>query len=265
MAFPLIAVAVGAGIIRGAYGAYTNRKNSQYNKSAIKRAYGVASEKLGLDQAEGRQGVNESLNARGILTAGGSGGPMSKIGAALKPGATPIKRGDGTWYAPEGATYATTETLQRGFYDQAGKNSLGGSNTLSGQVNRDTTDEMYRERRDLWQGRVDALKSNSAATQQGYIDAASAGINTAATIYGIGKSFQGGASAVPQLPVGGPQVSTTSPGTYNPGPLPTIKGAMGLPVNPVFGNTPSPSRSGGTVVAQGGSNSLFNVGRGPKP
>lgn len=249
---PLIAAAIAVGGARAAYGAITAKKQNLANKKAIGRGYQVADQQMGLDQADSRQNINESLNARGILTAGAVGNAM-----------TPQRTGLDSMFGGKNAK--SNNDRQIGFYDKAGANSLGTSRTLSGQANTDATDAMYRDRRNLNQAKVDALDANKGALKQGYADAITGGINTGLSVYGMGKGMGGGGGVAPMpAPAGAPQVSVT-PSAANPnGPMPTIAGAYGMPANPQF---PAPSSGGGgTIVAGSGqSNSTFNVPRGPQP
>src|SRR4051812_16974522 len=67
---PLIAVAAGAGIARSAFGIAKVGKQARADRDLIKRAYQIAKNRKNLAQADTRQNVTESLNARGILNGG---------------------------------------------------------------------------------------------------------------------------------------------------------------------------------------------------
>lgn len=210
----------------GAIGFNQVHQRAKGQKGAIKRAYQMATLQNTIDQANTRQDTNESLNARGVLAAGApqSSRPLSPIAASV---------------AKSGA--------YRDLYTRAQAGNTGASNTLGGQVNANLGDQFYRESKDLYDNKEQALNDVKASEMNGYLQSAIGGVQTALNV---------------------------ATGMNTGGTMGAIQGAFGMPVNlqPSAAVMPSPSvpstgatgtlpRSSGTLSGSSDvSNYNFNVG-----
>lgn len=188
MPLPLIAAALAAGALRTGFGLASNRSNGRRQKGLIHEAYGRGKERLDVRQQDVRQSTGESLNARGLVN-----GAAVSIGGPVAPGVA----------------------------------VQGGASTLGEAATRDLQYEQGLEQNDLAGQRDAALSDVSAAGKQGIFDAISSGINTATSVYGMGKQMGAMRSPAP---------STTPPIAPPAGAgVGTIRGAYGLdPLNPVM-------------------------------
>jgi hypothetical protein len=160
----------------GAIGtAITGNQAKQKRKGAIGAAYRVNAARMDLDQADTRQSTNESLNARGILTAGGvqTAEPTSPIARAVASG---------------GPKFGSLDRYE----GPAGANAIGPANTLSGAANAALTDQFALERKDLADNKAAMEKEN----QQEYLGsighAVEEGIDTFANFAGANSNTAAG-------------------------------------------------------------------------
>lgn len=210
----------------------------QRQKGLIGQAYREDSFQQGLRQANTRQASNESLNARGVFTAGATPGP---IGTGLQQvAASGGKKIAGTGVTP--------------FLTAAGAGSAGAVNTLSGGQNQQMTDQFALEDLNLARGKSTAERANNDQ-YKGVIGSA---IGDTAKAFGfddggISQGVIGGA-----IPNSAMQVNSVDPVKYpremNGG---EMLGAYNMPVNPSFfgGRT----QGLGTVVGDGQQNFNFSA------
>lgn len=187
----------------GAVGsAIQNNQAKQKRKGAIGEAYRVNAARMDVDQAGTRQDTNESLNARGVLSAGGVQGapPMSPIAAAVSSG---------------GPKFGSLAPYEAG----ASRGAVGPANTLSGGVNSALSDQFALERKDLQDENTQQRNENQRQYVSSIGTALEQGIDTYANLAG----------AAPSTPV--------SPATGDLGPTSVgaqIRGAYGMPAIPDF-------------------------------
>lgn len=196
----------------GAIGtAITGNQAKQKRKGAIGAAYRVNAARMDLDQADVRQSNNESLNARGVLTAGGVQTPSTQSAIARAVSSGGPKFG----------------SLDR-FEGPAAKDALGPTNTLSGAANAALTDQFALERKDLADNKAAMEREN----QQQYLGsighALEEGIDTTANFFGA--NIQTPAQGPPDLgkPPLGTQITPSAPA-----------GAYGMPTVPDFSTPPA--------------------------
>lgn len=196
----------------GAIGtAITGNQAKQKRKGAIGEAYRVNAARMDLDQADTRQSTNESLNARGVLTAGGvqTPSPTSPIARAVASGGPRF----GSLDRYEGA---------------AGRNAIGPANTLSGAANAALTDQFALERKELADNKAAMEKENRAEYLGSIGHAVEEGIDT--TVNAFGANLQ----TEPQTP---PSLGRAPLGTQITPSAPT--GAYGMPTVPDFSVPPA--------------------------
>lgn len=218
----------------------TGNQTKQKNKGLIGQAYRENVEQQGLQQANTRQSANESLNARGVFSAGANPGP---IGTALQQ----VAKSGGQKIAGSGVDP---------FLTAAGQGATGAANTLSGGANQQMTDQFAYEDLGLARGKSQAEQANMdqyKATIGGAIsDTAKAfGLDDG----GLPSALAGGG----QLNPAGQAALNSSMSTYagtnaaaNRASVAPMTGAYGMPTNPTFfGGSPSASSSQGTVIGDG--------------
>lgn len=191
--------------------AIQNNQAKQKRKGAIGAAYRVNAARMDLDQADTRQATNESLNARGVLTAGGV--QPSPIASALQ-----------TAVASGGNRFGSLDRYEGG----AGKNAIGPGNTLSGGANSALTDQFALERKDLADNKAQMEKENRAEYLGSIGHAVEEGIDTWANFAGAG---------IQTPPQGAPNIGAVPPGTQITPSAPT--GAYGMPTVPDFSTPPA--------------------------
>lgn len=77
MPLPLLAAALGAGAIRGIAGFFGAKHAENVQKNLIGQAYGLASKQLGYRQANVRQDLGESIDAKGLGGGGQAGNTVA--------------------------------------------------------------------------------------------------------------------------------------------------------------------------------------------
>lgn len=196
----------------GAIGtAITGNQAKQKRKGAIGAAYRVNAARMDLDQADTRQNTNESLNARGILTAGGVQAPSTT---------SPIARA----VASGGPRFGSLDRYE----GAAAKNAIGPANTLSGAANAALTDQFALERKDLADNKAAMEKENRAEYLGSIGHALEEGIDTWANFAGYG---------IQTPPQGPPDLGKPPLGTQITPSAPT--GAYGMPTVPDFSTPPA--------------------------
>jgi hypothetical protein len=196
----------------GAIGtAITGNQAKQKRKGAIGEAYRVNAARMDLDQADTRQSTNESLNARGVLTAGGV-----QAAAATSPIARAVASG--------GPRFGSLDRYE----GAAGRNAIGPANTLSGSANAALTDQFALERKELADNKAAMEKENRAEYLGSIGHAIEEGIDT--TVDAFGANLQTEPQASPNLgpaPLG-TQITPSAP-----------TGAYGMPTVPDFSVPPA--------------------------
>jgi hypothetical protein len=178
---PLIAAAIGTGLVRGGLGALAARKESRRQKGFIRQAYDTGRQRLDLSQGDVRQSQAEGLLARGL----GAGGSIG-LGGPVAPGAVP---------------------------------SVSGAHDLAGQQVADQRREQALEQTSLRDQRDRALSDTKAATQQGYVNAAVSGIQSGLSVYSGGKdlaALSGGGGAAAGVAQGVPGTGVAPWGGVDP-------------------------------------------------
>lgn len=210
------------GAIGGAAKAIQGNQQKQRQKGEIGQSYREDAYQEGLKQANTRQASNESLNARGVLTAGANPGP---IGTALQQ----VAKSGGAKIAGSGVDP---------FLTVAGAGSVGPANTLAGGQNQQMTDQFALEDLGLAKNKSTAERAN----QDQYLSTIGSGIagafQTAANI------ATGGAAGAAATAIGGMTPPSGATGAY------------GMPINPTFfsgGGVPSGAVPQGTIVGDGSS------------
>lgn len=217
MPVPLIAAAMAAGAVRGIVGGIQNRNETRRKRGLINQAYTGGQQRMNVQQQDVREGMGESLVARGLA----QGGDV-QTGGAVSPG----------------------ETL-----------SVGGARTIGGQQTTDLHREQTLEQNDLLAQRDAALSDVNAAGTQGTIDAVSGGINTAMSVYGMGREMGAMRAAGSAAPSSAPATPAASHGVG------TIRGAFGIdpitgvPQNPAYPRATNPAL--GSVMGTGQPNFAF--------
>ena len=163
------------GGVEGLVGFNQARQNAKGQRGAINRAYKAATIQQGINSAGVRENTNESLNARGILSAGSA----PRTGASISPIAQSV--------ANTGA--------YRNFYNGAQKGSTGASNTIGGQVNADEGDQFYKEQKALYDEQQQGLNSTKANETNAVIGSLAGGVQTAMNV-NAGQAANGMAGAI---------------------------------------------------------------------
>lgn len=206
----------GADIIGG-------NQQKQRQKGLIGQAYRQDAYQQQLRQANTRQSLNESLNARGVLSAGANPGP---VGTALQQ----VAKSGGPKIAGSGVDP---------FLTAAGQGATGAVNTLSGGANQQMTDQFGLEDLSLARDKSNAEKAN----QQQYLSTISGaigqGIDTAANI------ASGGMAGATASAING-MTPASAPGSTG-----QMLGAYGIPSNPTFFSGGPTQSSQGTIVGDG--------------
>ncbi len=189
-------IAAGAGVVRAGVGMIQANQEKQRQKGIIGRAYKLGKQRLDLRQGDVRQNVTEGLLSRGL----GQGG--------------------GVRMPDQGAAPALT-------------GSVGDARDLGSQAMADLSREQGLEAYGLEQEKNNAYSDTKAGYNSAVVNSIGAGINTAASVYGMGKDA-GALSAMrtnPAAGVGqGVQVDAPPPG-WNPTRYPgTYRGID--PINP---------------------------------
>lgn len=200
-------------------------QTKQRQKGLIGQSYREDAYQQGLRQANTRQSMNESLNARGVFTAGANPGP---IGTTLQQ----VAKSGGKKIAGSGVDP---------FLTVAGAGAAGAAGTLSGGANQQLTDQFALEDLSLARGKSEAERANKDQYYNTIGTAISQGIQTAANF-----ASGGAAGAITGVPAGTPSPIASSG---------TMAGAYGMPVNPTFFGGGS---SAGTVVGTDGPNFGFH-------
>jgi hypothetical protein len=226
-------IADAAGLVGGVAKVIQGNQTKQRNKGLISQAYRQNVAQANLQQANTREGLNESLNARGVLSPGaGSVNPSSITQAVAASGG---KGGGGgiTAYLPP-----------------ASAGSVGAANTLAGGENAQMSDQFALEDKANKSAETAALNANNTAYLDTIGGAVAQGVGTAANIAsGMGA---------------GNTAATIAAATQQPGALPTasgptiadnsqMTGAYGMPVNHSF-------FGGGTTIGNGQPNYSFSSG-----
>lgn len=205
MPLPLIAAAIGSGLVRAGIGAIQNRSETRRNRNLINDSYADASQRLLASQANVRQSTNEALNARGI---GGSSARPTIAGTygLLGGGATgrnPVTIA-GTQVGPE-------------------------AHTLGEQTQANTDRELGFERKDLDFQHDKANADNDANSMANSIGAISSGIQTGASVYSAGSSLRSGSASWNGT---GNPADASAPGAQGTS---RISAAYGVPSQHAFG------------------------------
>lgn len=212
---PLTIAAIGAGGANALAGIGKVRKQKRTAKRLISRAYTAQHEALGRQQGDIRQGINESLNARGVFNAGATAArPLPA--SAQRPD---LPKPKGTWGAiaqaiahPEGeGHYREREEFAR----DSRRGETGAGNTYAGGVNRETSDEFYKEYEELDYARDAAVAGADAAAMAGTANAIAGGVQLGTSLYSLGSGIRG-AFGIPVT--GTPRVVNTAyqpPATIN--------------------------------------------------
>lgn len=149
-------------------GSVDANQTKQQNKGLISQAYRTNVVQKQLQQANTREGLNENLGARGVLSLGRQSAPS---GTAVQQVA---KSGGGTGLDP--------------YLGAAGVNAVSPANTLSGGANQQLTDQFALEQKDLADAKTQANNQNTANYENSIIG------NVGNAIQG-GLSLYGGAQA----------------------------------------------------------------------
>lgn len=257
MPIPLLAAALAAGAIRTGWGLISGHKNADRQRNLLYDAYGRTKQRLGVQQQDVRQGTAESLGARGLASGGGV-----RVGGAVEP--TPVDYDKGTMkhfvaaqaasggslaLARRRAGLADAPTTDKGSLLRAAMRSTAGQpHTLGEQAGADLAHEQLLEQNDLLARRDVAIDDVGHAATQGAVDSIGAGINTAASVYSLGKELgAGGAAAAGATDIGNAigagrsAAGAALPGVAGVG---TIRGAFGI--DPITGKpqipiTPTPA------------------------
>lgn len=163
------------GGVEGLVGFNQARQNAKGQRGAINRAYNAATIQQGVDNAGVRENTNESLNARGILSAGSA----PRTGAGISPIAQSV--------AKSGA--------YRNFYNGAQKGSTGAANTIGGQVNADLGDQFYKQQKSLYDQRQQGLNTTKANETNAMLSSAIGGVQTAMNV-NAGQAANGMTGAI---------------------------------------------------------------------
>jgi len=230
----LAALAAAAGLARGISGIVGAHKQGVQDRTLIKRAYQTSHRRLGESQSYTRQGVNESLNARGILNGGANTATSPVLADAQKQGAqaktdaagitTALAKGKATdiitGKAGNGSTNASRgySSEQASLAADSERNQTGDASTLSGQTNSDLSREFYGEQQDLASQRDQGLTASQRAQSAATVGAIGAGIDVGTQVYQAGSLIQGalGSSqaAIPGTPAAATQPQPVKPGNW---------------------------------------------------
>lgn len=185
---PLIAASIIAGGVRAGIGAISANQTKQRNKGFINANYRVAKQRLDREQGTARQGIAESLNARGLAQGGDVS--ASPIHAAMVQDSHKEKR---TVAVPTGVPGGMrSREIEVNVNDGDPQMRASGPNatTLGGQEVRDANEEMGLEQFDLEQQRDQALAGNKSDYNNALLGAGVSGVQTGIGVYGAGKDFQ---------------------------------------------------------------------------
>lgn len=226
-----------AGLVGGVAKVVQGNQTKQKNKGLISQAYRQNVAQTNLEQANTREGLNESLNARGVLTAGaGRVNPTSITQAVAASGG---KGGGG------GIT---------GYLPQASVGSVGPLNSLSGGANAQMSDQFALADKANQQAEQQALKANNTAYLDTIGNAVSGAIGTAANIASGMDAGKAAAAIRAQTPSSSGFIDSSIPSSFNHDGMMSMSGQYG-PVNPQFASPTS-----GTRVGTNTPNYSFNVG-----
>lgn len=154
---PLIIAAMAAGGLRAGIGAIQGNQKKQRNKGYINAAHRTAKQRLDTDQGEARQGIAESLNARGLAQQGTvNASPIhtAMVGEKMTASGSPV--------------------------------------TIGQQQVSNANEEMGLEQQDLTQQKDRALKENKAEYMNALLQSGVSGIQTGIDVYSAGKAMQAG-------------------------------------------------------------------------
>jgi len=206
----LAALAAGAGIARGISGIVNAGKNGRRDRDTIKRAYQISKRRMNESQGYTRQGVTESLNARGILNAGSNTGNSAVVQDALKAKGVDPNAATKAAIANKSGVGAILKSLKgrdtrMADYEKARMagdattGQTGDASTLSGQVESDLSREFYGEHQDLFTQREQGINATKRQQSADVVNAIGSGIDVATQVYQGGKMIQGafGAQAAP--------------------------------------------------------------------
>lgn len=231
MGWSLDPFADASALAQGIAGVVTGNQAKQKNKGTISQAYRQNVAQTNLAQANTRESLNESLNARGVLSPG-----------AGRPNATSITQAVAASGGKGGGGGIT------GYLPQAGVGAVGAANTLAGGENAQMTDQFALADKANQQAEAQALNQNNASYVNTIIGAVTGGVQTDANI----RSAQDANAAATALQQSTPGAVPTATGpAMSGGP---IQGQYG-PVNPSW-----TSSSTGTRNASGSTaNYSFNA------
>lgn len=197
----LAALAAGAGIARGVAGIIGAGKKARGDRDLIKRAYQIAKRRLNEDQSYTRQGLNESLNARGILNGGANVQRSQTVTDALKgagvdpdaPTKAAFAKGDvmGVVKSFKGRKDRMAAYENARMATDAERGQSGQGNTLTGQANSDLSREFYGEQQDLFSEREQGINATKAEQAAATVNAIGSGIDVGTSVYNAGSLIKG--------------------------------------------------------------------------
>lgn len=253
---PLIAVAAGAGIARTAFGIAKAGKQNRADRDLIKRAYQIAKNRKNLQQADTRQNLTESLNARGILNGGDNVQASPEVATASRAAGVDPDAATKAAIAQGGGAGAIVRSLKgragrQADYEQARmaadstRGQTGQGNTLGGQAESDLSKEFLLEHQDLFNAREQAITGTKRQQTADVTNAIGSGIDVGTSVYNAGNLIKGALSGGAKPPTA-PAPSESGKGTSLGG---SFWGGYD-PVDPLG------------ISKRGISNSQFNVKKG---